>query len=138
MSFALTLSGIDPTTFNFLSDVVSVIGRWALGLALTSYLYVVVMTWQVRSGRSIPVKALGDIPEDFFAAADPPLQKTLSPHRSRPDTGGSSSHRHRPRLVASVRRPDRGLPRRFRFPLKRTTMIGRWPRSSRPKRGGGP
>jgi len=46
-----------------------------LGLAL-SYLYVFIMTWQIKTGKPIPVSALGEIPGDFFGAAR--LVKVLS------------------------------------------------------------
>jgi len=66
---AITFDGVDPTLFNFVSDAIAVGSRWVLGFAL-SYLYVFIMTWQVKAGKKpVPVSALGDIPADFFGAA---------------------------------------------------------------------
>lgn len=66
--FSLTFDGVDPTLFNFVSDAIAVATRWVLGLAL-SYLYALIVTWQLKTGKPFPVSALGDIPGDFFGAA---------------------------------------------------------------------
>jgi len=63
----LILEGINPTIFNFVSDLVGMAAVVGVGFAF-SYVYMLIMSWQVESGKSIPVNALGFIPGDFFAA----------------------------------------------------------------------
>jgi len=65
---SITFTHINPTIFNFASDLFSVIGRVGLGLSL-SYLYGIIMSWQVNTGKAIPVGAIGKKPEGFLAAA---------------------------------------------------------------------
>jgi len=66
--FSITFTGIDPTIFNFVSDLFSVVGRLGLGLAL-SYIYGIIMSWQVTTGKAIHVGSVGKKPEHFLDAA---------------------------------------------------------------------
>lgn len=54
--------------FNFVSDLVGKLAVIGFGLVVP-VLYVLLMSWQVKSGRTIPIQRLGEIPRDFFAAA---------------------------------------------------------------------
>ena len=61
-----TLTRIDPTTFNVLSDLFGYATRILYGLAV-AMVFPVLMTWQLRS-QPIPVEALWPVPGDFFQA----------------------------------------------------------------------
>jgi len=64
---AITFQGIDPSLFNFGSDLVAVAGRVLLGLSL-AHLYKLVISWQLRSGKKIPVTEIGNGPGNWFTA----------------------------------------------------------------------
>jgi len=65
---AITLEQVNPTVFNFLSDVVSLLIRVGFGIAIAQ-LYIILMSWHLKTGRKIPVGELGTVPDNFFASA---------------------------------------------------------------------
>lgn len=63
----VVLEGVNPTIFNFVSDLVGMAAVVGVGFVF-SYVYVLIMSWQVKSGKPIPVKVLGFIPTNFSDA----------------------------------------------------------------------
>lgn len=58
---------LDPTTFNFVSDIVAFLLRAAFDLALVG-IYALFLTWHFKSGRTIGLKDLAKIPSGFFGS----------------------------------------------------------------------
>jgi hypothetical protein len=63
----VVLEGVNPTIFNFVSDLVGKAAVVGVGFAF-SYVYLLLMSWQVKSGKPIPINVLGVVPRDFLAA----------------------------------------------------------------------
>ena len=70
---AILLQNVDPTLFNFVSGVVSVVTQ-ALLLWTLRKLYGVFCDWHVANGKQLPVRLLGNIPPNFVSAVSQFLQ----------------------------------------------------------------
>jgi len=67
MGWKLTLSGVSPTIFNFLSDLLGLTVRTILAFAI-GHAFVYLLSSHLRKGYSIPSKALGLVPSDFVSS----------------------------------------------------------------------
>jgi len=67
MVWAITFSGVSPTIFNFVSDLVGVAFRaiFALGVGQA---FVYLMSRHLRKGHSIPSQVLGQVPSSFVSS----------------------------------------------------------------------
>ena len=62
-----TLEGVDATWFNFTSDLIAVMTRVGLGMAI-GWAHIVLLSWHLRAGHDMPMDQLGTVPGDFVQA----------------------------------------------------------------------
>jgi hypothetical protein len=60
----IELRGVDPTVFNFVSDVVGIAIQLIFSLSLAGC-YTLFVSRHIAADKTIPLKALGNIPNDF-------------------------------------------------------------------------
>ena len=63
---SFTLTGVNPTIFNFATNILSAVSKSFLVLAISA-VYGTFLLWHMSKGFKLPVDSLGTIPHSFFA-----------------------------------------------------------------------